>query len=575
MTPQFIKKILSNKIWLTGAVVLVLALGYGGYKYFFSGNPAPQYVSSQIQKGTIVASVSGTGQVSNSSQIDIKSKVSGDVVYIGARNGQEAGSGQLLLQLDDVDAQKALRDARTNLDSAKLALEKLKEPPDAYSLLQAENAVAQAKDSRKSAQDNLQSAYEDRFNSVANTFVDLPPMMSGLQDILFSTALSGGLQQNVDYYSSAVQSYDSAVLTLRDDVRDKYNLSRQAYDKNFSDYKLISRFSDQTTIAGITNETYQTSKLIADALKGAANLIQFYQDKLTEHNLKINPASNTQLASLNAFVGQINSHLSSLLSIQNSIQSYSDAVTAAERSISEKQAALDKLKAGPDVLDIQSAELTVKQRENALLDAKKNLDDYYIRAPFEGIVAKINFDKAETVAAGASAATFIVKRQIAEISLNEVDAAKIKIGQKTTLTFDAVPDLTLTGKVTEVDTIGTVSQGVVSYNVKIALDAQNDKIKPAMSVSASIITEVKQDILLAPNAAVKFDSAGNYVEVLVNGAPQKKNVKTGISNDKETEIISGVNEGDAVITQTIASNSQSAQSSQQSSIFRLPGTGGR
>ncbi|MDD5433706.1 MAG: hypothetical protein PHE77_03610, partial [Candidatus Pacebacteria bacterium] len=61
---------------------------------------------------------------------------------------------------------------------------------------------------------------------------------------------------------------------------------------------------------------------------------------------------------------------------------------------------------------------------------------------------------------------------MAEISLNEVDVAKVKIGQRAIITFDAIDELEITGKVEDVDTIGTVSQGVVSYNVKIIFDTQ-------------------------------------------------------------------------------------------------------
>ena len=97
----------------------------------------------------------------------------------------------------------------------------------------------------------------------------------------------------------------------------------------------------------------------------------------------------------------------------------------------------------------------------------------------------------------------ITKQKIAEISLNEVDAAKVKVGQKVTLTFDAIDGLSITGEVSEIDALGTVSQGVVTYGVKIAFDTQDERVKSGMSVSAAIITDVKQNVLLVPNAAVK------------------------------------------------------------------------
>jgi multidrug efflux pump subunit AcrA (membrane-fusion protein) len=154
--------------------------------------------------------------------------------------------------------------------------------------------------------------------------------------------------------------------------------------------------------------------------------------------------------------------------------------------------------------------------------------------------------------------------QMAEISLNEVDVAKVAIGQKVTLTFDAIEGLSLTGVVSEIDTIGTVTQGVVTYNVKIAFDTQDERVKGGMSVNASIITNVKADTLVVPNSAVKTQGTGHYVEIFdppiatTSGnqgtvskvAPHKVQVEIGLANDTSTEITSGLKEGEQVVTKT-------------------------
>ena len=96
-----------------------------------------------------------------------------------------------------------------------------------------------------------------------------------------------------------------------------------------------------------------------------------------------------------------------------------------------------------------------------------------------------------------------------------------------------------------------------------------------MSISAEVITNVKQDVLSVPNAAIKTQGTTKYVQVLVNNVPQTKVVTTGLSNDTNTEIVSGLNEGDKVITQTITTGSTSATRSTSSSTVRIPGlTGG-
>lgn len=209
--------------------------------------------------------------------------------------------------------------------------------------------------------------------------------------------------------------------------------------------------------------------------------------------------------------------------------------------------------------------------------------DYFVRAPFAGTLAKVNIKKSDTVSAGTVVATLITKKQLAEISLNEVDVAKVKIGQKATLTFDAVAGLAISGIVADIDTIGTVSQGVVTYIVTISFDTQDERIKPGMSVSGVIITETKQDVLIVPNSAVKSlpansgagQASQSYIEMLqtLKNKTVRIKVQTGLSNDTQTEIISGIKEGDEIITRTILPTTTA--SSTAPSIFGSPATGNR
>ena len=235
-------------------------------------------------------------------------------------------------------------------------------------------------------------------------------------------------------------------------------------------------------------------------------------------------------------------------------------------------------------LDIKSAELTVRQRENSLMDAKDNLSDYYIRSPFDGVIAVMNAKKGDSVSANTAIATLITKQRIAEISLNEIDVAKIKTGQKVNLTFDAVPDLNITGEVTEIDTVGTVEQGVVTYNVKTSFDTEDERVKPGMSVSAAIITDSKQDVIMVPNGAVKTRGRIHYVEMFdveipkstgqasqagfaSPTLPREQAVEIGLANDSFTEIISGLKEGDQVVSRTIQ---PTAAKTTAPSIFGAP-----
>jgi len=521
---------LAHKIISVVVLFAVLGGGYWGYNKFTSAALDTRYITAKVERGTIIASISGSGQVSSLNQIDIKSAVSGNVVYITAQNGQKISAGGLIAKLDDSDVQKSIRDAEINLESSQISLEKFK-----------------IQNSKENIDADLAKSYDDGFNAVSNVFLDLPGIMTGLNDMFFKDNITIS-QWNVDWYEGQVTSEDREKTTyLKKSFIDSYHKAKNAYDKNFDDYKIISRNSNSATIENLITQSYETTKLICDVTKNANNYIDFVNSSIQKNNSDTPAIINTHKTSLSNYTSKTNSHLVSLLSIKTNIKDNKDAFPNAD-------------------LDLRSAELSLKQKEIALQDIKDKLADYFIRAPFEGTIAKVDIKKSDIVNSGAVVATLITKKQLAEISLNEVDVAKVKIGQKATLTFDAVPDLAISGIVADIDAIGTVSQGVVTYIVKISFDTQDEKIKPGMSVSGNIITDTKQDVLIAPNSAIKSQAGKSYVEnfdmplapfatetigFTTKITPNKIPVEIGLSNDSRSEIISGVNEGDEIIIRTI------------------------
>jgi len=228
---SFIKKIWERK-FLSFVILLVLAGGgYYGYKYCFSSTTAvTTYTLATVQKGTVVVSVSGTGQVSASNQVDIKPKVSGDIAVFNMKNSQAVKSGALLAQLDTKDAQKTVRDAQTSLESAQLALDKLNQPADELSILRSENSLIQAQESKQSAENSLEKAYDDAFNAVSNAFIDLPGVMSGLDNLLYAKTFDRN-QQNVEWYANEaykVSKADPKVWQYRDGVNGAYDIARES-----------------------------------------------------------------------------------------------------------------------------------------------------------------------------------------------------------------------------------------------------------------------------------------------------------------------------------------------------------
>ncbi|OGZ06361.1 MAG: hypothetical protein A2845_01020 [Candidatus Lloydbacteria bacterium RIFCSPHIGHO2_01_FULL_49_22] len=566
--------ILVHKL-LSGVILLVVC--YGGYKEYVSLTSTAaetRYVIGQATKQTIISSVTGSGQVGTVNQIDLKPKVSGDIVYLGVTtSGQGVKAGALIAQIDATDAEKAVRDAAISLETARLSLEKLQQPPDQLELTQSENALARAINSKQNAEDDLTKAYDDGFNSISNAFLDLPVMITGLHDLLYlpNSQLGGSNVNNVDYYAGTASIFDARGATYGTEATTKYQIALAKYNKNFQDFKALTRTSDPANIEELITETYDTALAISDAVKSANNLIQFFEDQMTQNNKKIPALADTQLATLNSYTGKANTLLTDLLGMATTIKNDKNAIIDATRSIDEGTQSLAKLKAGTDTLDLRSSQLTVDQRNATLQDAKNALADYYLRAPFNGTIAKLNSKKGDSVSSATVIATLITKQKIAEISLNEVDAAKIAVGQKATLTFDAIEGLSIAGNVAEIDTMGTVSQGVVTYNVKISFDTQDERVKSGMTVNAAVITDVKQDVLSIPASAVKSRGNASYVLIIdsetkvsdAQGVPSKTSpreqvVEIGMSNDTTTEIVSGITEGALVVTRTIAPTAATA-----------------
>lgn len=610
---------IAKKHKIISLVILVAVIGGGYYVYgkYNSGSVQVSYTTAAVTKGTIITSVAGSGQISASDQVEIKAKVSADVTKIYVTNAQAVKSGDLIMQLDTTDAYKAVRDANANLQSAQLSYDKLVQAADVNSVQQAQNTVTSAQvsldklklsqpidyqnvlDDLQTAQNNLTKAYSDSFTAISNSYLNLPNIITALNDILTSEQISasdsslGKGQINTSVlYNTTYETDQFKIKSYQTIAESDYTAARQAYDASYSDFKSASVYSDTATIENLLAETLATAKAMAQAIKSENNYLAVWSDSRALRNSSIFTQVATYKTNLSTYSGQTNTSLSNLSNSQSTIQSDKDAVasandsirtltqnqpldlTAVENSLKEKQTALAKLKAGVDPLDIRSQELSLQQKRNSLYDAQRTLADYTIKAPFDGVIAKVNVKVGDSASA-ASLATIITKQQIVEISLNEVDIAKVKLNMKASLTFDAIDGLEITGKVVDIDSVGTVSQGVVSYVVKIALDTQDDRIKTGMSVNATVITNVKTDVLTVPNSAVKTNNGGgSYVQTLdASGNPQQVTVQIGISSDTDTEIISGLNEGDKVITQTINA-SATAQPSGSTGGMGIPGIGG-
>jgi RND family efflux transporter MFP subunit len=541
------KKILKNKIVL---IIIAVAVAGGGYWWHSRStvSVAPQYVTAKAAKGTLVVSVSGSGQVAAFSQIDIKPKVSAEVVRVSVAPGAIVHAGQTIIVMDDTDAKRAVVNAQQSLVEAKLQHQK--------DTAQAPIDYQKALDALSSDKEDLQTEYNDTFNVLSNTYLDLPDVMTGMDDILYGNDVNPkGDQWNVDVLLNLFSDKDTTSITaLAKSAENDYGTASGKYDESVLVYKGTNRSSGGDALESVLAQSIDALTAITQAAQAELNFLGGTIDLATQYNRTLPTAVKTMQSQARSYLTTANNDLAALLSQKKTIDASKQSITTDNQNIALLQVGNP---AGDNPISLQISKNSIANQEDNLAQLQDALADYTVIAPFDGTISAVNVKVGDT--ASGAVATIISSQNLARATFNETDIVNVKVGQPVTITFDALPDLALTGKVSVVDTVGTVSQGVVSYGVQVALDMPNASVKPGMSDSIAIITNVKQDVLLVPNSAVSTKQGVSSVQTMgSSGVPQETQVTIGLSNDTMTEIVSGLNEGDTVVTQTITKSATAA-----------------
>lgn len=246
---------------------------------------------------------------------------------------------------------------------------------------------------------------------------------------------------------------------------------------------------------------------------------------------------------------------------------------------------------------LHQAEASVKQKEASLERTKVDLARCTIFSPVDGIVISRNVDVGQTVAASLNAPTlFVIANDLTKMQIDanvaEADIGNVEVGQDVNFTVDAFPFRTFRGKVTQIRNSPITVQNVVSYDTVIAVNNSDMKLRPGMTANVSIIVAQRDNVLKVPNAALRFrlttatDAASKNggsaataaagseggktrgtgesgrrkgersmtrtVYILPSGTaddnPQPAQIKIGISDGVNTEVLEGLKEGDNVVT---------------------------
>jgi len=534
------------------AVILIIIATVWYYQSTHT-TTATSYTVKPATIGTVRTTVSGTGQVSSSQELAIYPQVSAKVLSVKVHNGDTVTKGQIVATLDSTNAY-------FNLENARIALAKL-QTSNPISNVSDENTVV-------TNQNSLTQNYQSAFNTIATSYNNLGSIVTGLNDIFYGKTSSLYFTDvNVGASTGATgQQYRLAAGVLLDKATSEYAAFRDAYiniDQNST-----------TSITKSLDAELAMVKDLNDAVKASSVAVNYVigQTALSSRTNAMTSDQNN-ITSWLTIVGTDNVNLSNAkATITNSQQSYTQALA----NLSANQTTNSPL-------DLRAAELSLEQ-------AQTTFDEYTIRAPFDGVIGNVTLHTGDNAGASTIIGTVVTKDYVSTIVLNEVDVAKVSVGQPVVVTFNALPNVTATGTVIDVDSVGSVSQGVVSYNVKISINSDNPNIKAGMSINASIVTAQESNVIVVPNSAIKTVNGRSFVQIpttpVVNpyqanasstGSTTRryngtanvgisvasvvtKPVTVGLSDNTNTEIMSGLNAGDYVVTQTLTGTAAKAGS---------------
>lgn len=430
-------------------------------------------------------------------------------------------------------------------------------------------------------QDSALVTVEDKLTA-ANTALDL------VEDILNEEDYKDTLSaKNSAYLDTTNRYYDQSVTLLA-----TANSSLDVAQANLVDEYINQAIDDALT--GLY-KTYDTLSNCFKALENSVASASFTQTQLETEKSTI----NTQLTTINTAISSVQTAKQNLA---DAILAYNTNVNSAEDTLANAQASLDdakktaqntlssaevngektiaaakasvdsawealqvaeaqyvQTKATARAQDIALHQAQVKQAEASLALAQKQVEDSIIRSPIDGTVVKMNYEIGEQVAVSQTVTAVLGENNFEiEIDISEADISKVKINDKAEITLDAFgDDIEFDAFVSFVEPAETIIQDVIYYKVTVKFDKDSERnqeyfsqIKSGMTANAVITTAQKENILLMPSRAVlERNGSGKFTRIYNKGEVSEVKIEVGLRGDEGLiEILSGVNEGDEVVT---------------------------
>ena len=513
------KKTIIILVGVAAVILLILFL-----KSCSSGNSGAAtvttYTTATVVKTDISSDLTGTGTLKPADSYDVTSLVSGEILSADFDEGDIVEKDTILYQINT-------KDAETNIKSAELNLQK------------------------------SQLSYNNMLKSLSNLNVVAPSTGTVLE-------LSVKLGDNVASGQKIATIRDSSTMSLM---------------VPFNSADVASFFIGQS--ASVTlDSTFETltgkiSKISNNEQVLAGNmLVKYVTIEVT------NPGGITDSTVATATIGDVacNSSASFKFKSSESVTAKTSgtvvSILADEGNNVQKGTILVKLENSDLSENIASSKLSLEDAQNSLDNKKETLNDYTIKSPISGTIITKKYkagDKLDSTSGKAALCTiYDLSYLTMDMSVDELDVNKVKVGQEVAITADAVEGKTFTGIVTKVSISGTTTNGVTAYPVTIKI-TDTDGLLPGMNVSAKIVMKSVKNVLAIPVDAVargntvlvckdpsKLKTSGDGLLVSgKSGIPdgfESVEVKLGVNSEQYIEITDGLSEGDVVAIVNVNTN---------------------
>ncbi|HRY36997.1 MAG TPA: efflux RND transporter periplasmic adaptor subunit [Candidatus Magasanikbacteria bacterium] len=571
---SFLKQKKFYALLIVGLVVIFVV--YGRLKA-----PAVSiYDTVKVQRGDLVQTVDATGKIESSSDLQMNFEMSGTVGKILVKEGEEVKSGQILAELKADDLNAAVAQASANLQQrlagatdedkkyytaavvvAKAALDQAS-VDGRNTITQAEIALETAKNNLKMAEGGNSSALVDNAYDTAVAYIKTAG--SALDSALTQADNILGVDNKLanDDFESSLSALDNSKIIQ---AKDQYSLTKEKIDLAKTKTLILNTDSGYSEIDEGLNATENALtymnillNLVADVLKvtpPSGNLTQTSLDakKTTIESSRSSVSTNYSsiIAQKQNIFNAKNSYSTYKLAYDKAVGDLNAAKATVANNINIKQAAYDQAVANLDAKINPPREVDVAALRAMLYQAQANREKAIIRAPIDGIVAKINKKVGEQIMPSEKMVNLLTPHFEITVDIPETDVSKIKLNDQAVITLDAYgDDFKIFGKLVNIDYGATVIQDVVYYKIKVALDDTDKEIKSGMTANVVLNTDKRENVLSIPSRAIRTNG-DKFVKVLQNNQAVDKKIKTGLrADDGKVEILEGLNEGEEIIIST-------------------------